>query len=166
MTWVTPKDTVQIQNALVTFLEDNLVDPYEQRSGNTRTDFVTREDKKVSFNTPTIQIVLGDLNPQRITSQGKVQYLEEEEHLIMIYYFNKKEQQFTFPDTSLKLKNEAQSFKYLNYIRNTLKTGMASFDGVFYKHVFGSIAKPQWNPASNSYIGSLPFTVFTYRRTS
>jgi len=163
--YLTPQDTREIQNAIVTFLEANLVDPYEQVTSKTRTSLVHADDYELRsiLTAPYIQISVATFMPVKVTAQ-KTGYLEEEEHNFMIYFSNGKDQAFTFPDTSLKLTNEAQCMKYLQYIRTTLKDNLDDSTFTFSKARFGTIAKPIYTPKTKLYVSALPFTVYTYRR--
>lgn len=165
--YLTPQDSAVIQDALVTFLEANLIDPYEQRTSKTRSNFVRDSDfKNVStLASPHLQVDLADYNPVKINTQTKTNFLEEETHTFAIYYYNAKDKRFTFADNGLTLINESQAMKYLQYVKDTLKANLddptfANFHWV----TFGSISKPRYNPKTQLYVSFLPMTVKTYRR--
>ncbi len=169
MAYLLPKDTREIQNAIVSFLNTNLTDPYEQRTAlgddpKTRTDFVYGDDFKLVKVWPKIHIDVMGYTPSNIGGQGKTDYLEEEEHQFVIYYYTQKDKRFEFSDNGLTLINEAQVVKYLQYIKRTMKTNMTDFNLYFHKPTFGSISKPRWNAASNLFVGMMPLTVYTYIR--
>ena len=107
--YLTPNDSRQIQAALVTFLEANLTDPYEQATGNSRADFVHGESFEIrsTLASPVIQVDLGDFNSEKINSTTKTNFLEEERHSFLIYYNNAKGKLFTFADNGLQLKDKA-----------------------------------------------------------
>ncbi len=160
---LTPSDSRQIQNEVVAWLEANLTDPYEQATSKTRTGFVKKDQYSLSGEPPILAMELAGFDPIKIATQTKTAYLEEEQHDFMIYYYNQIDHRFTFADDSLTLSNEAQCMKYLQYVKNTLKTNMATF-ATFHKHAFGKIPQPLRRPRSSLWISMLPFTVFTYRR--
>jgi len=163
--YLSPSDTREIQNAIVTFLEANLIDPYEQVTEKDRKSLVHGDDFELRsiITAPYIHVSIGSFMPVKVTAQ-KTGYLEEEEHNFMIYFSNGKDQAFTFADTGLKLTNEAQCMKYLQYIRTTLKDNLSDSTFTFSKPRFGTIAKPIYNPKTKLYVSALPFTVYTYRR--
>ena len=163
-TYITPKDSREIQNKLVEWLEANLPDPYETASGKTRSLFVYGDDFQLSGVFPRIHVDIADFVPEKIAVQSKGGYLEREEHQFMIYYHNQSGHRFVFPDNNLKLNNEAQCRKYLGYIKDKIKANISDFDDYFHGHKFGTIPKPTFNPASSTYVSVLPFTVYTYRR--
>jgi len=162
--YVTPKDTREIQVFVTSWLNTNLTDPYEEATSKTRSNFVVDDDFMFGGTMPKIHFDINKFNPSKIATQGKTDYLEEEAHEFIIYYYNERNRRFAFADNSLTLSNEAQAMKYLQYVRDTLKTNMASFNDYFHKHVFGSISKPKFNPSTKTFIAMMPFTVFTYRR--
>lgn len=164
MAYLLPKDTREIQNQIVSWLEANLTDPYEQRTANTRTNFVYGDDFKLVGIWPKIHIDLAGYNPMNICGQGDTDYLEEEEHQFIIYYYTQRDKRFEFSDNGLTLSNEAQVVKYLQYIKRTMKTSMTDFNSYFHKPVFGSISKPRWNPETSCFVGMMPLTVYTYIR--
>ena len=163
--YLTPDDTRTIQNAIVTFLEANLIDPYEQLTGKTRKDLVRGDDyqSRNSLTTPQVQVDVANFDPTKITAQ-KTGYLDEEQHSFMIYYENGKNKKFTFADNGLELSNEAQCVKYLQYIKDTLKANLDDSTFTFSKPRFGMISKPTYNPKTQLYVSVLPFTCVTYRR--
>ena len=71
MVFVIPKDTHQIQDKFVQWLNDNLDDPYEQRKKLSRTIFVFGEDFKLTSTLPLIHFSAGDYIPNKINTQGK-----------------------------------------------------------------------------------------------
>lgn len=162
-TYVSPRDSREIVNKLVSFLESNLTDPYEQVSGKSRTNFVYGDDFKLVPLPPKIHISQASFNPTKI-SQSKSNYLEEEEHTFLIYYYNQRGHKFTFSDNSLTLIDESQCMKYLQYIRDTIKSNISQFDNFFHQHRFGEIPKPKFNPNGSLFFSFLPLVVKTYRR--
>ena len=82
----------------------------------------------------------------------------------MIYYYNSKAHRYTFDDNNLRLEGEAQCRKYLQHIRDTIKSNISDFNDYFHGHMFGTIPKPTFSKATSTFISMLPFTVHTYRR--
>lgn len=166
MAYLTPEDSIVIKNALIAFLEANLIDPYEQRTGNVRTNFVKGEDFDISpLGSPYLYIDLATFSIDKINTQSKTDFLEEESHNFIIYYYNAKNKRFTFADNGLTLTDDAQCVKYLQYVRDTLKSNLtdASFLN-FHRVTFGTISRPAYNPKTQLFVGSIPITVRTYRR--
>lgn len=148
-------------------LQANLIDPYNQQTGKTRSsgDFIYADDFKIGKLDPVIHVDLNEFGPPvKVNSQTKINFLEEEPHNFIIYYYNTRAHKFTFSDNGLTLQNEPQSMKYLQLIRTTLKANMASFSNFFHKPVFGAIPKPIMTGGNSRFMSFLPFTVFTYRR--
>jgi len=167
MTWVTPKDSREIQNKIVSVLRTLLDDPYCQVKGAGARGaeyFIYGDDFKAIGNPPQIHVDMTNFDPVRITSQSKTDYLEEERHDFMIYYYNQLAHKYTFSDNGLELADVAQCRKYLQYIRDTLKANMAEFNEYFHKHAFGVVPKPVRDSKTGWFVSMLPFTVFTYRR--
>ena len=164
MAYITPKDTREIQNKFVTWLEANLTDPYEDKTSKTRPNFVYGDDFNLTAIFPKVHVDVADFTPNRISTQSKSDYLEEEEHHFMIYYYNQQGHTFTFSDNSLELSNAAQCRKYLQYIRDTLKTNITEFNDYGHKITFGTIPKPTRSTLASVWVSVLPVTVITYRR--
>jgi len=168
-TYLLPKDTREIQNFIVSWLNTNLIDPYEQRtalgdSPKIRTKFVYGDDFKLVGIWPKIHIAVAGYSPTKIGGQGETDYTEEEEHQFIIYYHTQKGKRFEFADNGLTLTNEAQVVKYLKYIKRTMKTNMTDFNLYFHKPTFGKISKPKWNPKTSCFVGMMPFVVYTYAK--
>ena len=165
VSYLTPQDTREIQNAIVVFLEANLIDPYEQATEEDRSSFVYGDDYELRNlkNTPVIHVDVANFDPRKITAQ-KTGYLDEEQHSFHIYYYNGKNKKFTFADNGLELENEAQCIKYLQYIKDTLKANLDDSTFTFSRPRFGRISKPSYNPKTGLYVSFIPFTVYTYRR--
>lgn len=163
-----PYTSQQIQAALVALLEAGLVDPYEQKTGNTRTNFVNGEDFKLLpvNTTPVINIDVDEEESSKVTSQ-KTNYVEEERHDFIIYYYCDKDKTFTFPTgagySTSALKGKQQAREFMLYIRNTIK---ASLGSMTYAHKvnFGVIPEPKWNPKTALFVSMMPMSVTTYRR--
>lgn len=162
--YLVPRDSREIQNKIVSFLETNLTDPYEQATGKTRTNFVYGDDFKLVAMWPKIHVDISDFTPNKIATQGKTTFMEEEEHHFMIYYYNQKAHKYTFADNGLTLQDEAQCRKYLQYIRDTIKENATEFNGYCNNITFGTIPKPIFHNASRTFVSFIPMIVYTYRR--
>ena len=160
---ITPKDSREIQNKFVAWLNDHLVDPYEQSTNKQRNSFVFGDDFTLVGIWPKIHVDIADYVPNKIAVQSKTAYLEEEEHHFIIYYYNQKAHNYTFEDGQ-KLSNEAQCRKYLGYIHNLIKTKADKFKEYCHNITFGTIPKPTFNSTTSTYISMLLMTVYTYRR--
>jgi hypothetical protein len=161
--YLVPKDTREIQNFLVTWLNTNLVDPYEQATSKTRSTFVYGDDFKMSGNPPVLHVDVNDFKADNIVGQSGV-YLDEETHQIVIYYYCQRDHRFTFADNGLTLTNEAQCRKYLQYVKDQLKVHMSDFAGYLNNVKFGTIPKPTLSQQSGWFVSMLPLTTNTYRR--
>ncbi len=164
MAFITPKDSRQIQERLVLWLNANLPDPYEQATQKNRATLVYGDDFLSQGVFPKIHVDMGDYVPNKIATQGKNDFLEEEEHHFMIYYYNQKGHRYKFHDNSLKLQDAAQCRKYLEFIHDKLKANATDFNDFFHKPTFGTIPKPTFTNQTKLWWSVLPFTVFTYRR--
>ena len=165
MAYITPKDTREIQNKFVTWLEANLIDPYEvAKSPETRPHFVYGDDFELVANFPKVHVDCADFTPNKISTQSKSTYLEEEEHHFMIYYYNQQGHRYTFADNNLTLTNAAQCRKYLQYIKDTMKSNITEFNDYGHRITFGTIPKPTRSPQASVWVSVLPVTVITYRR--
>lgn len=162
-TYLEPKDTRQVQEKLVEWLNNNLDDPYKQATSKTRSTFVYGDDFKLQGVFPIIHVDISNFEPTRITNH-KSNYLEEEEHSFIIYYHCQLNHRYTFADNHLTLTNEAQVMKYLQYIKKKIKSNITDFDTYFHKATFGSISKPVRMPNPSVFIGMIPFTCYTYCR--
>lgn len=163
MAYISAKDTQEIQDKLVEWLNDNLDDPYEQATSKKRDSFVYGEDFKLVPIFPKVHVSAGDYVPNKVSTHGKTDYLEEEEHHFFIYYHNQLAHRYKF-ENGETLNNERQNRKYLQYIKDELKTRMTDFDEYFHKPTFGTINKPVFNKKVSCWVGMIPLTVFTYKR--
>ena len=165
---VNPYTSQQIQAALVALLEANLVDPYEQKTGNTRSNFVAGDDFKLTslIVTPLINIDVDEEQSVKVTAQ-KTNYMEQERHDFIIYYYCDKDKTFTFPTgagySANALKGKQQAREFMLYIRRTIKANLGSMT---YAHRvnFGAIPEPKFNPKTGYFVGIMPMSVTTYRR--
>lgn len=164
-TYLEPKYSNEIQDKIVSWLNDNLDDPYEQATKEARSDFVYSGDykKRALLALPSINVTMDDFNANKISQQSKTAYLQEEEHHLMIYYVNQKVQRYTFGNGQTLI-GEAQCRRYLQYIMKLLKANATDFDDYCHKITFGTIPKPTYGPEGNTWISVLPVTVFTYRK--
>lgn len=162
-TYLTPKSSREIQDKFVSWLNDHLIDPYEQAKNEKRNNFVSGDSFSLTGTNPKIHLDVTSFNINKIPSQSKTAYLDEEEHHFIIYYYNQKAHSYSF-ENGLELTDQAQCLEYLQYIRNTIKGKANKFKEYAHKITFGTIPKPTWNKASNTWIGMLPMTVTTYRR--
>ena len=162
-TYLDPKDTADIQDYFVEWLNNNLPDPYEQRTNKTRTNFVYGEDFKLVAIFPKIHFSAGDYVPNKISTQGKTDYLEAEEHHFLIYYHNQLAHRYTF-DNGATLSDGRQTRKYLQYVRDKIKKNADNFDDYCHQITFGTVSKPIFNRNSKTWIGMIPITVITYKR--
>lgn len=167
MVFIKPKDTKEIQNYLVSWLNTNLIDPYEQATSKTRSTFVYGDDFKMSGNPPVLHVDCNDFTARNIAGQTGV-YLDEETHQIIIYYYCQRDHRFTFADNGLTLTNEAQCRKYLQYVKDKLKEALAANNNPFAGYInnvsFGSIPKPILSQPSSWFMSMLPMNINTYRR--
>ncbi len=163
MTYVQEKDCDEIQDKIVSFLESNLIDPYEQATGKTRTNFVFGDDFKLAPIYPRIHVSPVNVEITRVTAGAKTTFLEELEHTFLIYYYNHIDHRYTFEDSTV-LVNARQCKKYLSYIHTKLKAGLADFDGYFVKLRFGSIPPPVFNKNAGIWVSMLSITVNTLKR--
>ena len=161
--YIVPKDTVEIREKLVQWLNDHLIDPYEQSTDKKRDSFVFGKDFTLSPIWPKIHVAVGDIGRERITAGAKTTYLDQIEHPFIIYYYNQKSHKFTF-DNGARLSDEDQCRKYLEYIQNKLKANLDKFGTYFHKPAFGSIPTPTFNTKTSTWVSMLPVTVFTYKR--
>ncbi len=161
--YVVPKSTDEIQDKLVQWLNDNLIDPYEQSTDKGRPSFVFGDDFKLCPIYPKIHVSVADIGRAKITAGKKTTYLEEIEHMFLIYYHNQLAHRFVFNDGT-KLSNEKQCRKYLMYIQIKLKAHLDDFGIYFNKTVFGTIPRPVFNTKTSTWVSMLPMTVFTYQR--
>ena len=164
MAYITPQDTIQIQRFIAEWINSNLDDPYIISTGRTRLTLATTDDFRLQKLFPIIQIDSDNFSPTKITQAKKANYLEEEEHNLMIYYVCKKGQAYTFADNDLQLSGEAQVIKYLQYIRTQIKENITYFNTYFNRATFGTISKPVFNKLTSLYVSRIPLTVYTYRR--
>ncbi len=164
MAFATPKDSIQIQDRLILWLNANLPDPYEQRTQKNRADFVIGGDFNHQGVFPKIHVDMGDYVPNKVATQGKTDFLQEEEHHFMIYYYNFKAHRYKFDDNGLTLQDAAQCRKYLEFIQDKLKANATDFNDFFHKPSPGTIPKPVFTNSTKLWWSVLPFTVFTYRR--
>ena len=162
-TYLTPKDTREIQNKIVEWCNNNLRDPYTAATSNTRSTFAYGDDFKLQGVFPLIHVDISNYNPERITN-SKSTYLEREEHSFIIYYHCQLNHRFVFNDNGLTLVNEAQVMKYLQYIKTTMKANITDFNDYFNNATFGAISKPARIPKTSIFIGMIPLTVYTYVR--
>lgn len=162
---LTPKDTEEIRVKFVDFLNDHLIDPYEQAKNVGRDGFVKGKDFQINslLAYPLVHISVEDVKTSKINSQTKTNYLEEEEHNFVIYYYNNKVHNYTFED-GITLQGEAQNRKFLQYIKNTIKHNGDKFGEFCHNITFGTISTPELDQSTNTYIGMIPMTVYTYRR--
>ena len=160
--YVEPKDTAEIQDKIVQFLNDTLEDPYIQSTGKNRTEFVFGDNFKLVIPFPRIHVAAGEIAREKITSK-KLSYLEEVEHNFMIYYYNQKSQRYTFTNGA-KLADERQCRKYLEFIQNKLKANLDKFGTYFHKTVFGTIPRPIFNTKNSVFTSMLPLVCYTYQR--
>lgn len=154
-------DTSEILQRFVDWMEANLTDPYEQRTGTTRSKFVFDSDLQKSVMYPIIQVDFNPIENNRIGGQNKTTYLEEINHNLVIYYQCQRNHKFEFADTTVLI-NEAQVIKYLQYIQKQIKANSDEFN--CHKITFGTIAKPNFIKSSSVYVSMLPLKVTTYRR--
>ena len=163
MSDITPKDTYEIREKLVQWLNDNLIDPYEQSTNKKRDSFVFGKNFTLSPIWPKIHVATGDTGRERITATPKTTYLEQIEHSFMIYYHNLKSHRFIF-DNGARLSDEDQCRKYLEYIQNRLKANLDEFGTYFHKATFGTIPRPVFNTKTSTWISMLPLVCYTYKR--
>ena len=162
-TYLAPKNSKEIQDKFVSWLNDHLIDPYEAATSKKRDFFVYGDDFKLVAVWPKVHVALSDFVPNRIDVQSKTNYLEEEEHNFMIYYYNYKAHLYTF-ENGQKLNNEAQCRQYLQYIRDQIKAQADKFEEYCHRITFGTIPKPDFVPNTSIHLSVLPMTVFTYNR--
>ena len=164
MAYIAPKTSREIQEKFVKWLNDHLIDPYEQATNKKRdNELVYGDDFKLVAVWPKVHISLSDFVPNRIDVQSKTTYLEEEEHHFMIYYYNQKGHLYAF-ESGVKLANEAQCRQYLQYIRDTIKAQADKFGEYCHRITFGTIPQPTLNKTTTTWISVLPMTVLTYNR--
>jgi len=165
MSYPISKYSEEIKEQFVKWINKNLKDPYEQATNKTRDNFVFGDDInfKVVNIFPIIHVSMGDFNSTKISSQTKTAYLEEEEHNLIIFYYNQNGHKYAFEDGE-SLTNEAQCRKYLQYIKNKIKANADKFDEYCHKITFGTIPKPTFNKNTRTFMSMLPVTVYTYKR--
>ena len=164
MSYLDAKTVYQITDRIITFLNENLIYPYEQASSKLRgNDFVKGQNFALTGNFPKIQVIPVNFQPDHITQQ-KSGYLDINYIDFIIYYYNQNAHRFTFQDTGLTLINEAQNFEYLQYVKKTLKDNVTDFDEYIHRFRFGSISKPTFNKNNNVWMGMLPFSGLTTER--
>jgi len=163
MAYLEPKDSREIQEKFVDFLNDHLTDPYEQSTNKKRATFVYGDDFRLVAIFPKIHVDIADFTPNKISTQGKTDYLEEEEHHFMIYYYNQNGHMFTF-DNAKTLIDEAQCRKYLQVIKDKIKDNANDFSDYCHNITFGTLPKPRYNGATHTYFSFIPMVVYTYKR--
>ena len=163
MVYLEPKTSDEIQKWIVEFLNDHLTDPYEQATNNKRATFVYGDDFKLVAVFPKIHIDIADFTPTKISVQSKTAYLEEEEHHFMIYYYNQRGHRFTF-DNGSTLIDEAQCRKYLQVVKDNIKSNADDFDDYCHNITFGTIPKPGFNRTTSTFFSFIPMVCYTYRR--
>jgi len=163
MSYITPQTVYQIEDRIVSFLSQNLIDPYKQASDKLRNDFVKGSNFQLTGIFPKVQVLMVNFTPDKITAQQS-DYLDINSIDLIIYYYNQNAHRFTFPDTGLTLTGEPQNFEYLQYIHNMLKDNITDFNEYFHRIRFGTITKPQFNKQNNVWMGMLPISCITARR--
>lgn len=166
MAFLEPKFTEEIRDKLVSWLNDNLDDPYEQVTQKKRGDnsaFVHGGDHKIVKVFPRIHVAIADFVYNKHAVQSKTQWMDEEEHHFMIYYRNQKAHKYTFLNGKTLI-DEAQCRRYLQQIQKQLKANMTDFNDWFHSPVFGTIPNPEFKNGTSAYVSMLPMTVKTYRR--
>jgi len=163
MAYAPPKTIAQIQTQIVSVLNDNLTDPYEQATGNTRSDFARGDDYKHTGVWPKIHVDISDSPPEKINSTTKSNFLEQETITVMIYYMNFKGHRYT-PSGESVVVDEAQNIRFREYIKTTLKANVSDFGLYFHQMSFGSIDKPSFNAQTKIFTGVLPMACRIYRR--
>ena len=161
-TYIEAKDTDYIQNQFINWLNNILDDPYQQKTNNSRSDFVIGEDNiKLVTNYPKLQVSCIDNENEKITHK-KTSYLEKVGHNFLLVYYNQKEHTYTFEDGAV-LKNKEQSRKYLQYVKKLIKKNADKFTFA-HKITFGTIASPEFNNQTRSWMSMIAMTLETYER--
>lgn len=162
MAYIDDKKTDEVQDKIVEWLNDNLIDPYEQATGKSRSTFVSADNMVNSQIFPIVQIAGSDIEPTKVTAK-KTGYLEEVEHNFIIFYKNQKARKFTFENGKV-LQDDRQCRRYLEYIHDKLKENADEFGEYFHKMTFGSISQPVFDNNTSIWRGMLPLIVYTYKR--
>lgn len=162
MSYVVPKEVDEVREKFVTWLNDNLDDPYEQATNKKRSGLVYGDDDfKLVGAWPKVHFSFSSLNPSKIVGNDS-KFTEEEEITFHVYYYNHKSHRYTFGNGNT-LSGEHQCFRFLRHIQAKISDNKQVFGEYCHGITMGTVSKPVFNTKSSLFAGFFPLVVKVYR---